>query len=485
VSQARKAADELRAQLAAARDSGGKLEQALRKSESDRNDAEELARLADAECKRLSDAAQAAAKQGSAAASAEIARAVEAEQAKARSAVEAERNRFAAIERERDGVKSSLATAEARIATITDLADKQAEQILALEEQLSDARNTIEEVRAGVNASTAGDGPSLEQIEALAESRVSELLQPKLDQLAQVAAFLRTRRERLTALRMGLKRKAKAMKAASGTAGTAGASSNPDIECERAELAKERQEIVDLRAMLHASETAIARRTAGTRFLTSATLCTALLGIAAATCWQVAGVVAPAPVLATVELEVSNRVNDTRVETGTDTAVDAAPIAALIKERVGDPLWGGMVATRLSERGRTRTEADALVANLAERVSVTPEGSTVHIALRGTDELATRTTLDAIATTAVAEANRDTARRSDYLKVGIANAKQEVGRTIFSAAEVLPDPQRLSRAGAMLGITALVGAGLVGILTLIARRPVAHHDLAEPSIAHE
>jgi hypothetical protein len=239
--------------------------------------------------------------------------------------------------------------------------------------------------------------------------------------------------------------------------------------------------------MLHASEASIARRTAGTRFLTSATLCTALLGIGAACAWQVAGVIAPAPVLATVELEVGSRMNETKSDPNA-AAVDAAPIAALIKERVGDPLWGGMVATRLSERGRTRAEADALVANLAERVSVTPEGSTVHIALRGSDELATRTTLDAIATTAVAEANRDTARRSDYLKVGIANAKQEVGRTIFSAAEVLPDPKRLSRAGALLGITALVGAGLVGVLALIARRPAAahdHHDHQEPSIAHE
>jgi hypothetical protein len=37
----------------------------------------------------------------------------------------------------------------------------------------------------------------------------------------------------------------------------------------------------------------------------------------------------------------------------------------------------------------------------------------------------------------------------------------------------------------MLGITALVGAGLVGILALIARRPAANHDIAEPSLAHD
>ena len=110
------------------------------------------------------------------------------------------------------------------------------------------------------------------------------------------------------------------------------------------------------------------------------------------------------------------------------------------------------------------------------------EGDKVHLALRGEGELATRTTLDAIATTAVAEANRDVARRSDYLRVGIANAKQEVGRTIFSSAEVMPDPQRFGRAGAILGMATLAGVGIVGIFMVLMRRPTKP---LEPSIAAE
>jgi hypothetical protein len=190
----------------------------------------------------------------------------------------------------------------------------------------------------------------------------------------------------------------------------------------------------------------------------------------------------PTPVLATVELDVASRMNDGRSETGPDAPVDAAPIAALVKERIADPVWGGLVATRLSERGRSRADSEALVQNLGERVIVSSEGSTVHIALRGEGEAATRTTLDAIATTAVAEANRDAARRSDFLKVGIANAKQEVGRTVFSTAEIMPDPQRYGRAGAMLGGTILLSAGIVGIFMMLARRPAKP---AEPSIAHD
>ena len=73
--------------------------------------------------------------------------------------------------------------------------------------------------------------------------------------------------------------------------------------------------------------------------------------------------------------------------------------------------------------------------------------------------------------TAVGEANRDPARRSDFLKVGIANAKQEVGRTIFSAAETLPDPQRFGRAAAILGMTTLAAICLIGIGTVLMRRP--------------
>ena len=495
VATARRTVDELRKQADTARAGVTGLEAALKKAESERNDAEELARMAEQECTRIISEAKSARE----AMQHEHARALEQAQATARGAFDGERARIQSLEKERDDAYARLKAAETRIGQITSLADSQAEQILGLEQQIADARKSLDDVRAAANSNT-GNGPSLAEIETLAEQRVTQLLQPKLEQLAQAASFLRIRRERLTALRLGLKRKSKALKSmqkapASYSSATAPAS-NEAIEAERTELARERQEILDLRVMLHASEESVARRAAGNRFLTLATLCSAMLGLAALCAWHVSGAVVSPSVLATVDLEVTSRMQDNRFEnktepkadasqpTGTDGAVApvgdaapaepaalAAPIATLIKERISDPVWAGLVSARLAERGRTRAESDALVQDLANRVSVAAEGGSVHLSLRGEGELATRTTLDAIAMTAVGEANRDPARRADYLRVGIANAKQEVGRTVFSVADTLPDPKRWGRAGAILGMTTLVAIGFVGIVMLLSRRP--------------
>ena len=483
VATARKTVDELRKQLEVARTASNRHQAALAKAESDRSTAEDLVRLA--EQTNATRATEYTAR------ATEHARALESQQTSARAALDAERARITSIERERDGAKQAAKdavksaaieatrVAEARIASITQLADNQAEQILLLEQQIIDTRATLDEFRAHANSDQ--DMPSLAQIETLAEARVTEMIQPKLEQLAQVASFLRTRRERLSALRMGLKRKAKELKAMQSRAAVAQPivrpSSTAEIEAERVELARERQEIVDLRSMLHSSEEAVGRRAAGTRFFTSAALCSTMLGLAALCAWSVSGMLVPAPVVATVELEVNSRVQDSKSESanaaemnGEATSI-ATPIAMLVKERVDDPIWGGLVSARLAERGRTHAESDALVQNLAERVTVSSEGSTIRLALRGEGEAATRTTLDAIATTAVAEANRDPSRRSDFLRVGIANAKQEVGRTVFAVAEVMPDPERLKRAGALFAIIVLVGAGFVGVVMLLSRRP--------------
>ena len=494
VATARRTVDELRKQADSARSGVANLESALKKAESERNDAEELARMAEQECTRIAGEAKSARESMQH----EHARALEQAQATARGAFDQERGRIQSLEKERDDAFARLKAAETRIGQITSLADSQAEQILGLEEQIADARKALDDVRAAASANTnPGHGPSLAEIETLAEQRVTALLQPKLEQLAQAASFLRIRRERLSALRLGLKRKSKALKAAQRTpaayASATAPVANEAIEAERVELARERQEILDLRVMLHASEESVARRAAGNRFLTLATLCSAMLGLAALCAWHVSGAVVSPPVLATVDLEVTSRMQDNRFEnksepksdatepagtdgaaaetTPADAAALAAPIATLIKERISDPVWAGLVSARLAERGRTRAESDALVQDLANRVAVTAEGGSVHLSLRGEGELATRTTLDAIAMTAVGEANRDPARRADYLRVGIANAKQEVGRTVFSVADTLPDPKRWGRAGAILGMTTLVAIGFVGIAMLLSRRP--------------
>jgi hypothetical protein len=75
----------------------------------------------------------------------------------------------------------------------------------------------------------------------------------------------------------------------------------------------------------------------------------------------------------------------------------------------------------------------------------------------------------------MAELNRRPERRSDFLRVGIANARQEVGRTVFSHAETIADPARIWRAGAILGGFAVLATMAAGVMVWLARR-ASHAD---------
>jgi len=86
------------------------------------------------------------------------------------------------------------------------------------------------------------------------------------------------------------------------------------------------------------------------------------------------------------------------------------------------------------------------------------------------DRLVPAALLDAVATTAVFEANRDPARRTDGLRLEVANARREVGRTVFAHVEPAADDGRPMRAAIAAGVLlALAGLALAGLRTLARR----------------
>ncbi|MFM7260893.1 MAG: hypothetical protein ACKO3W_09860 [bacterium] len=389
--------------------------------------------------------------------------------------------------RERDVMSARVAEADAAVRTAEDAANAAAAKARA--------------ATAATNAPSTPAPAALvndEEVARVAEARIHQIMAPKVAQLAQAAAFLRTRKERLAAVRAGLRRKALALRtlrqiyaqprldvgidrvpnAASGmivetSRGTASTVvSETRIADERAELARERQELIDLRAILAASERSLEQRAQGTRLVTAAAFAVAMLGLAGVASWHIAGAVTPSRVHATVELYIASRTPEAKQ----DGVVDAKPVGEELSLALSDEAFIGAVASRIVERGRSHDEASALVARLAERTQVSTDGSVVRLTLAGEGDVATVSALDAVATSAVAELNRRPERRSDMLRVGIANARQEVGRTVFSRSEELADPTRIWRAGAILSVFGVLAAAAAWTMTWLARR-AAHAEV--------
>jgi hypothetical protein len=369
-------------------------------------------------------------------------------------------------------------------------------------------------VSSDASAATAQPAPQLdeEEIARAAEARIHQLMAPKVAQLAQAAAFLRKRKERLAALRTGLRHRARALRtlkqiyaqprldsgtsegstvnyavvhsavhnaefAEAGTdampaatnvvgAGTAMHAPSAAVTAEREALAVERQELVDLRAVLAASERALERRAQGTRLVTTSAAASIALAVAALISWNLAGSLFPEKSRASVELVASSRAPEAKQ----DGSVDAKSLADEVTAALSTDAFVGAVAGRISDRGRTHAEASALAADLSSRVTLAQEGSTIRLSLQGADTDDTVATLDAVATAAMAEVNRRPERRNDLLRVGIANARQEVGRTVFSHAETVADPARIWRAGAILGGFALLATLAAGAMVWLSRR---------------
>jgi hypothetical protein len=239
-----------------------------------------------------------------------------------------------------------------------------------------------------------------------------------------------------------------------------------ELQGDRLAIAQERQELVELRDILAASEDRLSRRAHASRFFGTTAIVTLFMSVSGALSWHAAGVLAPPTILAHVELQATSRAPESQQP----AVIDATVVGAWLRESLSNDTFIGAVSSRLSDRGRLRAESEELAANLSDRASVEVDGSTIRVSLRGDGADTTVATLDAIATTAYVEANRSPERRSDQLKIGIANATREVGRTVFSHAEVITDHSRVMRAGMVFGAFTAIASLLAGSFWLIARR---------------
>ncbi len=360
-------------------------------------------------------------------------------------------------------------------------------KIQTLEREIETARVEAASIAAANAAEVESSAITFEQsdetdIALAAEARIQQLVLPKLTQLAQAAAFLRTRKNRLAAVRQGLRHRSAALRVLRQIYSTprldAGlepcadaAVASPsmlvgELQGDRLAIAQERQELVELRDILAASEDRLSRRAHASRFFGTTAIVTLFMSVSGALSWHAAGVLAPPTILAHVELQVTSRAPESQQP----AAVDATVVGAWLRESLTNDTFIGAVSSRLSDRGRLRAESEELAANLSDRASVEVDGSTIRVSLRGDGAETTVATLDAIATTAYVEANRSPERRSDQLKIGIANATREVGRTVFSHAEAITDHSRVMRAGMVFGAFTAIASLLAGAFWLIARR---------------
>jgi len=466
-----------------------RLESQLAESRSAVTDAERRAEQAADECARLDASARAA----RISLESELAIAFELQAKEKEHEIHALREVIPQLERERDEAREGLTVAAGKLTAVVRLAEQHATRVQELEARIEGhlaaqlaaesalaaqfAAAAAAEEPSGSEASVSNTAIDEIEIARAAEARIQHLVGPKLLQLAQAAAFLRTRKDRLAALRKGLRHRARALRALrqihaipmprmlSDTVAENTTVLSVGIG-ERAEIARERQELIELRALLTSSEESLARRAERSRTLGFAVFTAIGLSVCAALSWHVAGVLAPEKVLTTVELQVTSRAPEAR-QSG---EVSGAGVADWVRTTIASDGFASAVAARLSERGRTHTESSALVADLGSRLSVESSADTIRLSLTGNGIDRSTATLDAVATGIVTDANRLSERRSDLLKVGIANARQEVGRTVFSHAETLADPSRMMRAAAIFGGFLALAALATSVLWMLARR---------------
>lgn len=402
-------------------------------------------------------------------------------------------------------LREHVAFREARIAQLDEALDACRTRIAALESEVAARTGEAAELARKVAAlgqsaqprnAPASDAEIEARARALAESQATAILAAKSEQLALAANFMRHRHQRLVNLHKGIKAKARRVRAEQAAFDAARAAAphaaavaadgfafpghegpvtsfdETRVAAERSALARERKEIAELRAVLASSEEMLARRATGMSSIGTAAASICFLALAALASWHVAGVVEQPPARASMEFAVTRQGPE-----GRPAAADATELAAWLKSEIGNAGFVGLVASRLNERGRSHAESSALVADLAQRLQIEPQGvGTVRLAMRGADAESAAATVDAVMSTVIYQANRDPARAGDGLRIGHANASNSAGGIPQPRIETLPDPARLARSGLVFGVLGAVGMAAGFIRYRAGRR--ALHGLA-------
>lgn len=376
------------------------------------------------------------------------------------------------LERQCSEARQELAVAMSKLTAVLKITEKHAMRESELEAEVESLRAEVEVARKIQRDGriSLGDSPETQE-------QIQQTIMPRL---AQVADFLRIRKQRLISLHKALKRRAQALRVLRQLYQAQPqilAEEAEAVSTERAALEAERAQFDALRELLEQKVVEVTGReerlTRESRFVVRAqrigkvgaliTAAMTMLAASAWVCWLVAAAIAPKDAIATVELQTTTR--------GADAVpADAGPIARWLDPMLANDSFKGIVAGRLADRGYSRDDADSLVAPLAEAVHIEHSDSSLLLTLRGTGVEQSVALLDALVAVAISESARQPERKVDQLRLTVVGTHLEAGRTVAARGMLMKDETHLIRAGILFGMVLTAAGGGFAFFTLQTQR---------------
>ena len=378
------------------------------------------------------------------------------------------------LERQCAEARQELAVAMSKLTAVLKITEKHALRSSELESEVESLRAEVAVARKLQRDGVIPLGDSAET-----QAQIQQTIMPRL---AHVAEFLRVRKQRLVGLHQALKRRAQALRvlrqlyqaqpqilAEEAEAVTAERAmleqERVEFNAQRAQLEKQAASVATLDARLKRQNQLLARVMHVGKVGAMVGAAMVLLASSAWMCWVVAAAIAPKDAVASVELQTANRVTEA-------TLADAGPIATWLTEMLKNEAFRGTIAGRLTDRGYSRADADALVAPIAESVHVEHLGSSILLTMRGKGVDQSVALLDALVAVAISESARQPERAADQLRLTVLGARQELGRTVVSRGMLMKDETHLMRTGVLFGMVLTVAGGGFAYFTLQTRRRI-------------
>ncbi|MFN9124830.1 MAG: hypothetical protein ACK5WD_03275 [bacterium] len=378
------------------------------------------------------------------------------------------------LERQCAEARQELAVAMSKLTAVLKITEKHALRSSELESEVESLRAEVAVARKLQRDGVIPLGDSAET-----QAQIQQTIMPRL---AHVAEFLRVRKQRLVGLHQALKRRAQALRllrqlyqaqpqilAEEAEAVTAERAmleqERVEFNAQRAQLEKQAASVATLDARLKRQNRLLARVMHVGKVGAMVGAAMVLLASSAWMCWVVAAAIAPKDAVASVELQTANRVTEA-------TLADAGPIATWLTEMLKNEAFRGTIAGRLTDRGYSRADADALVAPIAESVHVEHLGSSILLTMRGKGVDQSVALLDALVAVAISESARQPERAADQLRLTVLGARQELGRTVVSRGMLMKDETHLMRTGILFGMVLTVAGGGFAYFTLQTRRRI-------------
>jgi len=378
------------------------------------------------------------------------------------------------LERQCAEARQELAVAMSKLTAVLKITEKHALRSSELESEVESLRAEVAVARKLQRDGVIPLGDSAET-----QAQIQQTIMPRL---AHVAEFLRVRKQRLVGLHQALKRRAQALRllrqlyqaqpqilAEEAEAVTAERAmleqERVEFNAQRAQLEKQAASVSTLDARLKRQNRLLARVMHVGKVGAMVGAAMVLLASSAWMCWVVAAAIAPKDAVASVELQTANRVTEA-------TLADAGPIATWLTEMLKNEAFRGTIAGRLTDRGYSRADADALVAPIAESVHVEHLGSSILLTMRGKGVDQSVALLDALVAVAISESARQPERAADQLRLTVLGARQELGRTVVSRGMLMKDETHLMRTGVLFGMVLTVAGGGFAYFTLQTRRRI-------------